>query len=76
MHRSKRAYSITASARARNASEIVMPRALAVFRLTTSSNFRRLHDRQVAGLLALENAAHVNAGLFGYATTTYWLSYG
>ena len=39
------------------------PSAFAVLRLMTSSNLGRLHDRQVGRLLALEDAAGIDAGL-------------
>ena len=39
------------------------PSILAVWALMTSSNLRRLHDRQVGGLLALEDAAGIDADL-------------
>ena len=35
---------------------------MAVFRLMTELVLGRLHDRQVGGLVALENAADVDAG--------------
>ena len=41
---------------------MVSPRALAVLRLMTSSNFARLLDRQSAGLCALEDLVHVGGG--------------
>ena len=36
---------------------------MAVLRLMTSSNFAACYDRQVGGLLALENPAGIDAGL-------------
>ena len=40
----------------------VMPSALAVFRLMIQFDFRCLLDRQVGGLVALENPAGIVAG--------------
>ena len=55
--------SITSSARASSVGGTVKPSILAVSRLMTSSNLRRLHDRQVRGLRALEDAAGIDADL-------------
>ena len=45
------------------ASGTLRPSALAVLRLRIELDFRRLHDRQVGGLLALENAPGIDAHL-------------
>ena len=56
-------HSITSSARASSVGGTSRPSILAVLRLMTSSNLRRLHDRQVRGLCALEDAAGIDAEL-------------
>ena len=56
-------YSITSSARASSIGGTVRPSILAVWALMTSSNFDRLHDRQICRLGALEHASGVDAGL-------------
>jgi hypothetical protein len=56
-------FSITSSARTSRAVGTVRPKAFAVLRLMIQLDFRGLHDRQVSRLLALENAAGVDAGL-------------
>ena len=60
---SRRSHSITSSARASSVGGTLMPSALAVFRLMTSSNLVGCTHRQVRRLLALENPAGVDAGL-------------
>ena len=57
------AHSITSSARASSVGGTVRPSILAVSALMTSSNFDRLHDRQVRGLGALEDATGIDADL-------------
>jgi len=54
-------YSITSSVRPSSGSGILRPNALAVFRLITRSKFGRLHHRQIAGSLTLENTSGINA---------------
>ena len=61
--RTSRRHSITSSARPSSVSGTVRPSALAVLRLMISSTFVACCDRQVGWLLALENAAGVDAGL-------------
>ena len=56
-------YSITSSAAASSDGGIVRPSALAVLRLTRSSNSGGLHHGQVGRLLALENPPDVETGL-------------
>jgi hypothetical protein len=64
MHRSKNTpYSITSSAVASSVGGTVRPSILAVSALMTSSNLPRLHDRQVSGLGALEDAAGIDSEL-------------
>ena len=58
-----RTHSITSSARASSIGGTSRPSALAVLRLITSSNLRRLLNRQVGGLFALEDAIDVDAAL-------------
>ena len=60
---SRRSHSITSSARASSDGGTARPSILAVWALMTSSNLRRLHDRQVRGLGALEDAAGIDADL-------------
>ena len=57
-----RSYSITWSARCRSDGGIVRPRALAVLRLMTSSNFVGCSTGRSAGLGALEDLVHVGRG--------------
>ena len=57
----RNAYSITSSARPSSVSGTVRPSALAVLRLMISSTLVDLLDRQVGRLLAVENAAGVDA---------------
>ena len=59
----KDGYSITSSASASSVGGTVRPSALAVLRLITNSNLVGCMDRQVGRLLALENAAGIDAGL-------------
>ena len=54
-------YSITSSARMSSIAGTSRPSAFAVFRLMTNSKFRRLLDRQIGWLLALENTARHSA---------------
>ncbi len=56
-------HSITSSARASSVGGTARPSILAVWALMTSSNLRRLHDRQVRRLGALEDAAGIDADL-------------
>src|SRR5215472_3716672 len=42
---------------------MAMPSALAVLRLTTSSNFGRLHHRKVRGVFTFENSTGIQASL-------------
>jgi hypothetical protein len=56
-------YSMISSAAAEKAIGTSMPNALAVLRLRTNSKLGRLHHRQLTGLVALENARDIDAGL-------------
>ena len=56
------AHSITSSARASSVGGTSRPSALAVLRLIDELEFGRLLDRQVGGLLALEDAVDVDGG--------------
>ena len=60
---SRRSHSITSSAMASSVGGTVRPSIRAVWWLMTSSNFDRLHHRQVRGLRALEDAAGIDADL-------------
>ena len=62
MHQ-KASYSITSSARASSVGGTLRPSALAVLRLMTSSNLVGCPHRQVGRLLALEDAAGIDADL-------------
>jgi hypothetical protein len=53
-------YSITLSARPSNAGGMVTPRAIADLTVDEQVNFRRLLDRRVDSLLAIENAAGID----------------
>ena len=54
-------YWITSSASAKSLGRISSPRAFAVFKLITSSNLRRLLDRQIRRLGSIENLRGVDA---------------
>ena len=56
-------YSITSSAAASSVVGTVRPSILAVWRLMANSNLRRLHNRQVRRLGALEDATGIDADL-------------
>ena len=60
---SRRSHSITSSARASSVGGTSRPSALAVFEVDDQLEFGRLHDRQVGGLGAFENAAGIDADL-------------
>ena len=52
---------MTSSARPMSVLGTLMPSAFAVFRLINISTFVGLLDRQIGGLVALENAAGIDA---------------
>jgi hypothetical protein len=58
-----RRYSITSSASASSFSGIVRPSALDGLEVDDQLELGGLHDRHVCWLLALENAAHIDADL-------------
>src|SRR5262245_35037237 len=57
-----RLYSITSSARAMSAGGTERPRALAVLRFATSSNFVGCSTGQIGGLISLENFVDKDCG--------------
>ena len=60
---SRRSHSITSSARASSVGGTSRPSILAVCSVDDQLELGRLHDRQIGGLRALEDAAGVDADL-------------